>query len=240
MAFRQRILLLSMIDSFIVLIVILISWFLVGIDMYMITLPLIFSSLAIFLSHHLFAVIFKFYKKVWEYASIGELLIILKIVSYSILIGAVVQLVMIQEIHFRFLIVTMVLHVLLIGASRFIWRIYRDSIMNKQTDKLRTLIIGAGSAGTMVARQLLTNNERTLLPVAFIDDDKTMHHLDILGLPVIGGIEEIAGTVQELEIDHIIIAIPSLRSEEHTSELQSRGHLVCRLLLEEKMTPDQL
>src|SRR5439155_12690754 len=27
---------------------------------------------------------------------------------------------------------------------------------------------------------------------------------------------------------------PSLRSEEHTSELQSRGHLVCRLLLEKK------
>src|SRR5690625_6964024 len=28
----------------------------------------------------------------------------------------------------------------------------------------------------------------------------------------------------------------SLRSEEHTSELQSRGHLVCRLLLEKKKT----
>src|SRR5690625_6700091 len=27
---------------------------------------------------------------------------------------------------------------------------------------------------------------------------------------------------------------PALRSEEHTSELQSRGHLVCRLLLEKK------
>src|SRR5690625_6659153 len=27
---------------------------------------------------------------------------------------------------------------------------------------------------------------------------------------------------------------PTLRSEEHTSELQSRGHLVCRLLLEKK------
>src|SRR5437870_8279212 len=32
----------------------------------------------------------------------------------------------------------------------------------------------------------------------------------------------------------------SLRSEEHTSELQSRGHLVCRLLLEKKNTPDYL
>src|SRR5439155_24395874 len=29
---------------------------------------------------------------------------------------------------------------------------------------------------------------------------------------------------------------PLVRSEEHTSELQSRGHLVCRLLLEKKKT----
>src|SRR5437870_9628818 len=30
------------------------------------------------------------------------------------------------------------------------------------------------------------------------------------------------------------VIVPPLRSEEHTSELQSRGHLVCRLLLEKK------
>src|SRR5437870_9158179 len=30
---------------------------------------------------------------------------------------------------------------------------------------------------------------------------------------------------------------PEGRSEEHTSELQSRGHLVCRLLLEKKNIP---
>src|SRR5437870_5904589 len=29
-------------------------------------------------------------------------------------------------------------------------------------------------------------------------------------------------------------SFPGFRSEEHTSELQSRGHLVCRLLAEEK------
>src|SRR5437870_10613092 len=32
----------------------------------------------------------------------------------------------------------------------------------------------------------------------------------------------------------------SMRSEEHTSELQSRGHLVCRLLLEKKKNNSQL
>src|SRR5439155_5424470 len=33
---------------------------------------------------------------------------------------------------------------------------------------------------------------------------------------------------------HAIDTFVSARSEEHTSELQSRGHLVCRLLLEKK------
>src|SRR5690625_6660241 len=35
-------------------------------------------------------------------------------------------------------------------------------------------------------------------------------------------------------VKNINIAAATLRSEEHTSELQSRGHLVCRLLLEKK------
>src|SRR2546422_4083687 len=39
-----------------------------------------------------------------------------------------------------------------------------------------------------------------------------------------------------LHADHFI---PSARSEEHTSELQSRLHLVCRLLLEKKKTLSQ-
>src|SRR5437660_9070836 len=34
------------------------------------------------------------------------------------------------------------------------------------------------------------------------------------------------------------VAPHARRSEEHTSELQSRGHLVCRLLLEKKNTTD--
>src|SRR5437870_10967326 len=33
---------------------------------------------------------------------------------------------------------------------------------------------------------------------------------------------------------HMILPVTALRSEEHTSELQSRGQIVCRLLLEKK------
>src|SRR2546429_7386238 len=38
------------------------------------------------------------------------------------------------------------------------------------------------------------------------------------------------------DIEHVVIFIQENRSEEHTSELQSRLHLVCRLLLEKKKT----
>src|SRR5690625_7054167 len=44
----------------------------------------------------------------------------------------------------------------------------------------------------------------------------------------LGGDQQIGSLVANNEMDMI------MRSEEHTSELQSRGHLVCRLLLEKK------
>src|SRR5699024_11473904 len=126
MTYQYRLFILSMIDSCVVLTAIFISWFLVGENMFLITVPFVISLIAIILSHHLFAVIFKLYKKVWEYASVGELLIILKIALYSIFVGLVVQQVIFQEIYFRFLAVIMLLHILFIGGSRFIWRIYRE------------------------------------------------------------------------------------------------------------------
>src|SRR5690625_5807957 len=43
------------------------------------------------------------------------------------------------------------------------------------------------------------------------------------------------GLAQPLTVERIRM-METRRSEEHTSELQSRGHLVCRLLLEKKKT----
>src|SRR5687768_18105509 len=63
------------------------------------------------------------------------------------------------------------------------------------------------------------------------------------GLPILTDIHEPAQAAPVAEVADII-QIPAflsrqtdLRSEEHTSELQSRLHLVCRLLLEKKNEP---
>lgn len=72
------------------------------------------------------------------------------------------------------------------------------------------MVLGAGSAGTMVVRQLLNNHDTELKPVAFIDDDPKKDKLDILGIPVVGNSTHIPEMVEKYHIDNIVIAIPSL------------------------------
>src|SRR5690625_6267613 len=59
-----------------------------------------------------------------------------------------------------------------------------------------------------------------------------------MNIPFFGEIELTTVTIFEtgvaLTVVGVVVTIILSRSEEHTSELQSRGHLVCRLLLEKK------
>ncbi|NQX60390.1 polysaccharide biosynthesis protein [Paenibacillus qinlingensis] len=219
MSYRQRLSLLVFVDSFIVLTSIFVSRFLLSADLHVITLPLVVSSITLLLSHHVFSFRYKLYKKAWEHASIAELIFIVKAVSFSIVVVACIQEIIAQDISFRLLAVTWMIHVLLIGGSRFCWRLFRNTYIRK-TGKKRTLVVGAGSAGLMVARQLIKNNDAELEPVAFIDDNARIHNLDILGIPVVGGISQIERTVKDLQIENIIIAIPSLGKRELNSIVQ--------------------
>lgn len=240
MKYWQRLPLLVFVDSCIVLTASFFSRFLVNATTDVITFPIVLSSIVILFSHHFFSFLFHLYKKAWEYASVGELISILKAVTFSILVAAVVQEVVIQETQFRLLTVTFLLNMSFVGGSRFCWRMFRDSYLNKINNKKRTLIVGAGSAGMMVARQLSKNNEADLLPVGFIDDDEKKHKLHILGIPVIGGIKDIEVNVKNLEIDNIVIAIPSLCKKELNNIFQECAKTKAKTqilpLLEDLMT----
>ncbi|MGE6260647.1 polysaccharide biosynthesis protein [Heyndrickxia sporothermodurans] len=214
MTYKQRMSLFIIIDSSLVILASLLSHLLVNSFIIDDLFPLYISSIVILISHHVFTFKNQLYKKAWEYASTEELLIILKSVTFSITSAAIIQLLITHHFYFRVLVITWLLNVLFIGGTRFFWRVSRDSILQSSNNKKRTLIVGAGSAGMMVARQLKKYNDSNLLPVGFIDDNKKKHHLDILGIPVLGGVEIIEEKVNELGVDHIIIAIPSLGKNE--------------------------
>jgi FlaA1/EpsC-like NDP-sugar epimerase len=209
--YKKRVSFLFMLDSLIVLTAIYIGYFTLHPYLDIFTIPTLFiSSITLLAAHHMFASIYHLYKKAWEYASIGELIIIFKAVTLSIATLAVVQTLVFGHVYVRVLMLTWMLHILLIGGSRFSWRLYRDTYIRSSKLRKRTLIIGAGAAGTMVVRQLKQNIEADLIPIAFIDDDRKKQQLHILGLPVFGGVESIEQAVKDLRIENIVIAIPSL------------------------------
>ncbi|UJW57937.1 polysaccharide biosynthesis protein [Bacillus sp. A116_S68] len=169
------------------------------------------SCTIILLSYHMFSFLYKMNKKAWEYASVGELNVILKTLTISILFNAFIQLLIFDHIQYRILFITWLLMVVLIGGARFWWRMRNQDRKRIDLTKKRTLIVGAGSAGTMVARQLLQNQSADLRPVAFIDDDANKQKLDIYALPVAGSTADIPKVVENMKIENIIIAIPSLK-----------------------------
>ena len=215
MSYQKRLSLLVLLDSFIVLTSVYLSyWFIHPNALDNIPTALIISSITLLCSHHVFAAIYKLYKKAWEYASIGELENIFKAVTFSIIVTAIVEQVINHDIYFRILVIAWMFHMLLIGGSRFIWRIFRDTYISKKTDKARTLIVGAGSAGAMIVRQLQKSHETHLEAVAFVDDDLRKQRLEIYNIPVVGTREDIQRVVDRYQIEHIIIAIPSLSRKE--------------------------
>lgn len=215
MTYYKRVPLLMALDSLIVLCSIYVSFFLLHpTSNFHSSKTLLITSLVLLISHHVFAFIYHLYDKAWEYASVGELIIIVKAVTYSILIAAFVQWIGIGTIYIRVLFITWMLHVLLIGGSRFSWRMYRDRYIKPRATKRKTLIVGAGQAGTTVVRQLLHNHDVDLLPVAFVDDDVKKQRLEMYGIKVLGQIKDIPQLVKKRKIEDIIIAIPSISKTE--------------------------
>jgi FlaA1/EpsC-like NDP-sugar epimerase len=215
MTYRKRLTTLVLLDSVIVLSAVYISYLTLHPYLDIFKLPmLLFTSITLLISHHLFASVYKIYNKAWQYASVGELVAIVKVVSFTILVTASMQLMVFHNTYIRVLMLTWMLHVLLIGGSRFSWRVLRDFHLKTEQDMKNVLVVGAGKAGTLIVRQLMNNQDLGLKPSAFIDDDPNKYKLQILGIPVAGTSKEIVEAVEKYKIDLIVLAIPSLSKGE--------------------------
>ena len=215
MTYRTRLTLLILLDSLIVSTAIFIaSWIVYPFTSVLTTASIVFSAVALLLFHHLFAFIYKLYNKVWAYASVGELLAIVQAITLSIIATGVVQfLTNDYSIYRRALIVTWLLHIILIGGSRFMWRVFRDRYITNKDQQKRTLIVGAGSAGAMIARQLKNEHHHAeLLPAGFVDDDLSKQRMQVYNLSVLGRVKDIPSIVEKENIEQIVIAIPSMQN----------------------------
>lgn len=162
-------------------------------------------------------ILFRLYNRVWEYASIGEMLAILKatVIGMTIFVGAI------YAFHLKGLPPTIyfgawVFINVCIGGSRVWWRVFRDYFTTGKknvADCKRVLVIGAGNAGAILIKEIQNNPQLKLNVVGVVDDDPDKKRLILHNVPILDGRKKITQIVEEMTIDEIILAMPSAPGE---------------------------
>ncbi|MFO7728690.1 MAG: hypothetical protein R6X11_10220 [Desulfonatronovibrio sp.] len=157
---------------------------------------------------------FGLYRGIWRFASIKDLSRIIKSVALGTLVLSLSAAVLfrMEGVPRSVFILFPLLLTLGLTVPRFFYRGIKDqSLKPRKKDGQRTLIVGAGRSGVLLLKDLIHRQE--YLPVAFLDDDPKKHKRDISGVRVYGRIDKINRIVHRLEIDLVLLAIPSADKE---------------------------
>ncbi|HET6997730.1 MAG TPA: polysaccharide biosynthesis protein, partial [Solirubrobacterales bacterium] len=156
---------------------------------------------------------FGLYQKWWRYVSGRDFLLIVRAVAVASAILVVVFAVAKPFAHGlpRSVEVTdFVLTLLLIAGARLAVRLVVERpTRGSRLPRHEVLVIGAGSGGQMVVRELQLNPNLGATAIGFVDDDPRKRGMRMLGLKVLGSTKEIARILDETEPDEVVIAIPS-------------------------------
>lgn len=160
---------------------------------------------------------FGLYRRIWMYASIQELkLIVVAVTSASVVLALVVTLLNAINIFPDFprsiVPIDWLLSLVLVGGLRFSMRILAEvqpAAADADSRSKRVLVVGAGDAGALVVREMQRNPNLPLQPVCFLDDDPEKQHQQIHGIPVVGKLDDLPRILIMRHIDEVVIAIPS-------------------------------
>jgi FlaA1/EpsC-like NDP-sugar epimerase len=171
-------------------------------------------SLVIKLSIYYF---FGLYRRLWAYASINELLLIIMAVTTASIAVSVIMLSLLLTDLLNFprmaLLIDLLLSLIGIGGFRLSMRIISETRTASAKPHARkannVLVIGAGDAGALVVREMQRNPQLGLHPVGYLDDDPVKQKHQIHGVPVVGKLNDLGRALNFRRVDEVIIAIPS-------------------------------
>lgn len=179
---------------------------------------------AIFMLLHL-------YNSIWRFASYTELM---RVVSASV-VSAVFHVVAITFLFRRmpisyYIFGALVQFVLVLGI-RFSYRLalVLKRLVRGSNIEERVMLIGAGSAGQLIMRDIHHAEKLNERVVCIIDDNPNKWHRSIDGVPVVGGRDAILKNVIEYDVDKIYLAIPSATAEEKRDILNICKETDCEL-----------
>lgn len=151
------------------------------------------------------------YSHLWKYTGIHELFSMIKATLLGSVLFVLCSFLLGQSGFPRSIFVFEAAFFLLAASGvRYSRRFSNEvSLANKSNGARRTLIIGAGDAGAMVAGEMLRHRENGYIPVGFIDDNPQKWRARIHNLRVFGGKERLQEIVESREIEALVLAMPS-------------------------------
>ncbi|HYH03944.1 MAG TPA: nucleoside-diphosphate sugar epimerase/dehydratase [Bacillota bacterium] len=173
--------------------------------------------------------LFGLYKRMWRYASVGELIGITAAVSVGSVLTFVASLALGALLPKSFYITAWFLNILFIGACRMCIRVTAEIRPISENGQSRVLIVGAGNTGSMVAREIQQRHQQTKRIVGFADDSRAKEGQMLLGFKVLGSRKDLKRLVEDYQVDEIIIAIPSLTGPQLTQIVRDCRQTGCQV-----------
>ncbi len=159
--------------------------------------------------------LFGLYRGVWRFSSLPDLMCISKVVLAGVFCIAFSFFLYnrMEDLPRSVLPIYFFLLLVFLSVPRFFYRFWKERVLKEGSGK-KALIVGAGAAGEMLARDLQSDPNSGYVAVAFVDDDPRKRKRNIRGLRVVGDISAIPRFVERLELDVVLIAIPSANDKQ--------------------------
>ena len=178
-------------------------------------------------------VLFKLYRSVWRFASANEFLNVISACSASTLIQIVIMSFMKMRMPVSYYMMKYVILIVGVGSLRFAYRILRmlqEKRMGLRKDSRKnTMVVGAGEAGAMIIKEFQNSRYLDQKVCCVIDDNEAKQGKYLRGVKIMGGRDDIRYLAHELQIDEIIVALPSASQSQVKEILQICQETGCEL-----------
>ncbi|HUY66389.1 MAG TPA: nucleoside-diphosphate sugar epimerase/dehydratase [Acidimicrobiales bacterium] len=156
--------------------------------------------------------VFGLYGRMWRHAGVEEarqlILSAAVTVCVLIIIYPLGKRVGFERVPMTVIVVGCMFATMGMGILRFHSRLFAWQRGSRRVG-LRVAVVGSRDAGAAAIREMLRSPGAGLVPVAVFDDDQRAHGLSMVGVPVVGSIDDIPGAASRYTLQQVLLTIPN-------------------------------
>ena len=171
----------------------------------------------------------RLYRSLWQFAGIDEARNLAVAAVLSAAAGVVLSRALGVYLPRSMPVLNLMLLFLGISAVRYAYRLTRRILRHPGEKRRITMLIGGGSGGAMVLRELQRSELSQNKVVCIIDDDPQKQGSYLLGVKIVGGRDSIVRYVNQYHVTDIVLAMPSASFQDRRQILAICQTTKCRL-----------